>query len=39
MGLEENCMQSIATVFIGSQDLSEVFNFSTKEKKSSLKIK
>lgn len=31
--LKENCIQSIATVLNGSQDLSEVFNFSTKEKK------
>lgn len=35
---EENSMQSFATVLNGSQDLSEVFNLSTKEKKSSLKI-
>lgn len=36
--LEENCTQSFATVLNGSQDLSEMFNLSTKEKKSSLKI-
>lgn len=30
--LEENCMQSLATVLNGSQNLSEVFNLSTKEK-------
>lgn len=33
MDLEENCMQPIATVLNGSQDLAEVFNFSKKRRK------